>query len=236
MKFLPVFVVIGICALSCSSALITPHNNPVGIPTQAPRNTLAQDLDEILRIIPLKPIQQLAIRYLLNDAQFQTFVRLINSYDGYLIQMRFRTQPEVLNLTSWVRSQIILSGGELQSEESNESLRIVNRKPFWSQNVYGWQGFVNEFLLYYPEAQLHAHIQAKIALNGPFAELVRRVNALKPVYERVIALPEAQRLIAALEANGINTADIDRFIRNQFGWQENLAIPAGAPVQQQWEG
>ncbi|KAM7364113.1 protein G12-like [Cochliomyia hominivorax] len=235
MKYFVVYGVIGIFVFGLSSALITPHNNPVAVPTPAPRNTLPQDLDEILRLIPKKPIQQLIIRYLLNDAQFQSLVRLINSRDGYVTLMRFRTQPEVLQLTNWLRTQLLLSGGDFLSDESNESLKIINRTPFWSQNVYGWQGFVNEFLLYYPEDLIRSHIQLKVAQNGVFAELVQRVKALKPVYERIIALPETQRLIAALEQNGINTADIDTFIRNQFGWQQNEGIAAG-PGPQKLQG
>ncbi|XP_065365716.1 uncharacterized protein LOC135958746 [Calliphora vicina] len=230
MKFIVVLGLIGICALSASKALVTPHNNPVVIASPPPLPTLAQDLEEIERLIPSKPLKQLAIRYLLNDAQFQTFVRIINSNDGYMTQMRFRTQPEVLGLITWVRSQIMLSGGDL-SDESNESLRIINRTPFWSQTVYGWQGFVNEFLLYYPEDMIRAHIQAKVAQNGIFAQLVQRVRALKPVYDRVIALPEAQRLISTLQAKGIDTAAIDTFIRNQFGWQETSSAAAPAPQQ-----
>ncbi|XP_023292758.2 uncharacterized protein LOC111676100 [Lucilia cuprina] len=233
MRFVLIFVLIGICALGGGKAMVSPHNNPVIIPTAAPLNTLAQDLDEIKRLIPTKPIQQLAIRYLLNDAQFQTFVRLINSQDGYMTLMRFRSQPEVMRLTSWIRSQIILSAVELESDESNESLRIINRSPFWSQNVYGWQGFVNEFLLYYPEDMIRMHVQTKVAQNGIFAQFIQRVRDLKPVYDRIIALPEAQRLISKLQANGIDTVGLDTFIRNQFGWQQTLNIATPAPEQNQ---
>lgn len=52
--------------------------------------------------------------------------------------------------------------------------------------------------------------------------------------DRVTALPEAQRIIAALSANGIDTTALDTFIRNQFGWQHppTVAPPSttAAPV------
>lgn len=221
MKFICVFVLTGICALSGSKAVAPRYNNPVAVPTPAPAATMAQDLDEIARMIPQKAIQRLVIRYLLNDAQFQTFVRIINSHDGYLTQMRFRSQPEVISFITWFRSQLMLSGGELESGESNESLRIINRAPFWSQNVFGWQGFVNEFHLYYPEDMIRMHIQTKSAQSPVFRQFIQRLKNLKPAYDRVLAMPEAQRLTASLEDNGIATAAIDNFIRNQFEWQQD---------------
>lgn len=219
MKYLTVLGLIGICALGGSLALVPPHNKPAVVPTPPPAPTLAQDLDEILRMIPFISIRGLTTRYLLNDEQFQAFVRIINSYDAYITQMRFRSQPEVMAFLAWARSQIMLSGGELQIEESEEFLSIINRTPFWANTVFGWQGFVNEFKLYYPQDMIRTHIQMKVAQNGIFTQFVQRLKALKPVYERVIAMPEAQRVSAALQANGINPADLDTFIRDLFGWQ-----------------
>ena len=240
MKYLTIFGLIGICALGSSLALVPPHNNPVVVPTPPPAPTLAQDLDEILRMVPLVPIRRLITRYLLNDEQFQAFVRIINSNDAYITQMRFRSQPEVMAFLTWVRTQIMLSGGELQLEESEEFLSIINRTPFWSHTVFGWQGFVNEFNLYYPQDMIRTHIQTKVAQNGIFAQFAQKLKALKPVYERVIALPEAQRVVAALEAKAINPADLDNFIRNLCGWQNpptvaptvstNASLVSVAPV------
>lgn len=217
MKSIILLGLIGLCASGL--AMVPPHNNPLVMPTPPPAPTLGQDLEEIVRMVPLAPLRQLATRYLLNDEQFQAFVRIINSNDAYITQMRFRSQPEVMRFLNWVHTQIALSGGELQWEESEEFLSLINRTPFWSNTVFGWQGFVNEFLLYYPEDMIRAHVQMKIAQNGIFTQFVERLKALKPVYDRVIALPEAQRVVAALEANGIDTLGLDTFIRNQFGWQ-----------------
>ncbi|KAI8118270.1 hypothetical protein FF38_14523 [Lucilia cuprina] len=234
MKFITILGLIGICALGGSMAMVPPHNGAVVVPTPPPLPTLAQDLDEIVRMVPLLPIRRLAIRYLLNDEQFQAFVRIINSNDAFITQMRFRAQPEVMRFITWVRTQILLSGGEIQLEESEEFLTIINSTPFWSNTVFGWQGFVNEFLLYYPEDMIRTHVQMKVTQNGILAQFVQRLKSLKSVYDRVTALPEAQRVIAALQANGIDTTALDTFIRNQFGWQHppTVAPPSttAAPV------
>ncbi|KAM7358940.1 uncharacterized protein ACRADG_003729 [Cochliomyia hominivorax] len=220
MKYLTVLGLIGVCAsLNVCAAMVPPHNNPITMTTPPPQPTLSQDLEEILRMVPLEPIRQLATRYLLNDEQFQAFVRIINSNDAYITQMRFRSQPEVMRFLNWVRHQIALSGGELQLEESEEIFSIINRTPFWSNTVFGWQGLINEFLLYYPEDMIHTHIQMKVAQNGIFTQFIQRLKALKPVFDRVTALPEAQRVVAALNASGIDVVALDTFIRNQLGWQ-----------------
>lgn len=184
MYYITVLGLIGICALGGSEAMVPPHNNPIVIPTPPPLPTLAQDLDEIARMIPMVSIRQLATRYLLNDEQFQAFVRIINSNDAFITQMRFRSQPEVMRFITWTRTQLMLSGGELQLEESEEFLSIINRTPFWSNTVFGWQGFVNEFLLYYPEDMIRTHVQMKVAQNGILAQFVQRLKALKSVYDR----------------------------------------------------
>ncbi|XP_073841253.1 uncharacterized protein [Musca autumnalis] len=219
MKCIAVLAIIVFCGMGSMAQLANPKRPVAVIPTPPPAPTMAQDLTEIMTMINPIQIRQLMARYLLNDAQFQAFVRIINSQDAYMTYMRFRSQPEVLGFLSWVRAQIMLSGGEFQLEESEELMSIINPTPFWANTVFGWQGFVNEFLLYYPEQMIRMHINMKITQNGIFTQFWNRLMALKPVYERVIAMPEAQRVASALQMNGIDTVQLDTFIRNQFGWQ-----------------
>lgn len=223
MKYIFVLGLIGFCAIGSCVALVPPPANAQGpvavIPTPPPAPTMAQDLEEIMLMINFMQIRPLMTRYLLNDAQFQAFVRIINSQDAFVTYMRFRSQPEVLQFLSWLNAQILASGGEFQVEESEQFMTILNPTPFWANTVFGWQGFVSEFSLYYPEAMIRAHVTMKLAQNGIFTHFWQRLTALKPVYERVIALPEAQRVAAALQQNGIDVPQLDTFIRNQFGWQ-----------------
>lgn len=214
-----------------SMALVAPPppppvnpNHPVVIPTPPPAPTMAQDLDAIMRMVNMIQIRQLMTRYLLNDAQFQGFVRIINSRDAFLTFLRFRSQPEVVGLINWVQAQILASGGELQLEESEEFMSIINTTPFWANTVFGWQGFVNEFLMYYPQDMIRVHIDMKVAQNGILGHLWQRLAALRPVYERVIAFPEAQRVAAQLNATGIDVLQLDGFIRYQFNWQLPVTV------------
>lgn len=201
----------------------------VGAPAViAPPPTLAQDLEELTVLVPTKMIFKMITRYLMNDAEFQAVVRTLNSYDAFMVRMRVRSQPEILMFQNWVRQQLMLSGGSMELEESME-LNIFSMSPYWANSVYGWQGFLNEFMSYYPIDLLRAHINMKITQNGIFAQFWTRVQALKPVYERILAFPETQRLIASLQAAGVDTNQLDQIIRTQFDWL-NLAAPPAAPA------
>lgn len=234
MKFLAVLGLLCLCFVGAMAAVppsAQPANTAVAA-TLPPPPTLAQDLKELFTMLPMLPLSELTTRYLLNDEQFQSFVRIINSLDAYSLQMTFRSQPEFITFMSWVRQQIALSGKfKIKFDEAEEMMSLFNRLPYWANTVYGWQGFVNEFQMYYPEAMIQSHINMKVAQNGIFTQFIQRLRALKPVYDRVVAMPEAQRVIAAMQAKGINTAQLDTFIRNQFGWQVPVITGPGAPVQ-----
>ncbi|XP_067613166.1 protein G12 [Eurosta solidaginis] len=211
-------ITLTLVASFCSSWALPPLNAPataaVGPPPPA---TLTQDLEELFLLIPSRPLNKLVIRYLLNDEQFQAVVRIINSHDAYMVRMRLKAQPELIQFHAWVRSQLILSGGgSLEFEESEEILRLFNPTPYWS--VYGWQGFFSEFLAYFPYEMLRAHIDAKVMQGGSMAQLWTKVKALLPVYERFLAFPETKRIIAQLEQHGVVFSQLDEFIRSLFDW------------------
>ncbi|CAD7002818.1 unnamed protein product [Ceratitis capitata] len=218
-----------VCSFSCSWAL-KPANAPAAGAPVPPPATLTQDLEELYRLIPAKPINKLVIRYLLNDAEFQAAIRIINSHDAYMVRMRLYAQPEIIQFLSWVRSQLMLSGGgSLEFEESEEILSLFRPTPYWS--VYGWQGFFNEFLAYFPHEMLRAQIDAKVMQGGSLAQFWAKLKALAPVYERVLAFPESKRIVAQLEQNGVNIAQVDQFIRSLFDWyQVGVTAPGDGAV------
>lgn len=217
-----------VCSLSSSWAQ-APVHGPAGGVAPPPPATLTQDLEELYRLIPSKPINKLVLRYLLNDAQFQAAIRIINSHDAYMVRMRLYAQPEIIQFQSWVRSQLLLSGGgSLEFEESEEILSLFRPTPYWS--VYGWQGFFNEFLAYFPHEMLRAQIDAKVALGGSLAQFWAKLKALAPVYERVLAFPESKRIIAQLEQNGVNVGQVDQFIRSLLDWYPVVVNATGPAV------
>ncbi|XP_017478982.1 PREDICTED: uncharacterized protein LOC108368609 [Rhagoletis zephyria] len=217
-----------VCSL-CSSWALPPATKPAVAPPPPPPATLTQDLEQLYRLIPAKPLNKLVIRYLLNDAEFQAIIRIINSHDAFMVRMRLYAQPEIIQFQSWVRSQLMLSGGgSLEFEESEEILSLFNPTPYWS--VYGWQGFFNEFLAYFPQEMLRAQINAKVIQGGSLAQFWEKLKALRPVYERVLAFPESKRIITQLEQNGVNFSQLDQYIRSLFDWF-NLN-PVGASTQE----
>ncbi|XP_017138146.1 uncharacterized protein LOC108152957 [Drosophila miranda] len=193
---------------------------PVAPPPPPP--TLARDLDEITRLIQFKPLNQLLARYLINDAQFQAFVRIINSNAGFTARWRLLSQPELILFLQWVDQQLVASGGAFEMEEQELSVTLFNRFPYWSGTVFGWQGFLNEAQLYFPQYAIRAHIDAKLLQPGIFSQFWSRLQALRVVYERWLALPGTVQVVADLTQAGIDTAQLDGIIRELFGW--NVAV------------
>ncbi|XP_022221396.2 uncharacterized protein LOC111073405 [Drosophila obscura] len=199
-------------------------------PPPPPPPTLARDLDEITRLIQIKPLNQLLVRYLINDAQFQAFVRIINSNAGFTARWRLLSQPELILFLQWVDQQLLASGGAFEMEEQELAVTLFNRFPYWSGTVFGWQGFLNEAQLYLPTYAIRAHIDAKLMQPGIFSQFWSRLQALRVVYERWLALPGTVQVVAELQQAGIDTAQLDGIIRNLFGWNVVVNAPTTASI------
>ncbi|KAH8302377.1 hypothetical protein KR044_005859, partial [Drosophila immigrans] len=205
-------LVIGLCA----AAKVPKGGKDVG--ALAPAPDLGQELMDIYSLIQFKPMNQLLVRYLINDAQFQAFVRILNSNGGFTARWRLRSQPEVVMFLQWVNQQLALSHGKFEVEEMEMCVTLVNRYPYWSGTVSGWAGFLSELEMYFPQYAIQAHIQAKLLTPGIFTEFWTRLQALQVVYERWLAMPSTQTVLNELQAAGIDQAYLDTMIRDLFGW------------------
>ncbi|XP_020806547.1 uncharacterized protein LOC110182769 [Drosophila serrata] len=203
---------------------------PPPIATLAPPPTLSQDLDEIQRLIQFKPINQLIVRYLINDPQFQAFVRIINSNSAFTARWRLRSQPEIILFQQWVDQQLLASGGAFEMEEQKLKVTLLNQFPYWSGTVFGWQGFLTEAQLYFPLYAIRAHIDAKVLQQGIFAQFWTRVQGLQVVYERWLASVETSQVVGELQMAGIDTVQLDGIIRELFGWNMVNATTTVAPA------
>lgn len=198
-----------------------------------PPPDLAQDLMDVYGQIQFKPMQKLFVRYLLNDGQFQAFVRILNSNAGFTAYWRLLAQPEVMLFRQWVDQQLLASAGKFKLEEVEVCTTLMNRYPYLSGTVFGWQGFLNELEMYFPRYAITAHVQVKVQQMGIFAQFYQRLSALKVVYERWLALPNTQTVLNQLQAEGIDTAQLDTIVRELFGWQATnttTATPTSAPT------
>ncbi|XP_017071112.1 uncharacterized protein LOC108107857 [Drosophila eugracilis] len=184
----------------------------------APAPTLSQDLEEIQRLIQFKPLNQLIERYLINDAQFQSFVRIINSNVGFTARWRLLSQPELIIFLQWTDQQLMASGGSFEVEEQRLKVSLLNRFPYWSGTVFGLQGFLNEAQLYFPLYAIRAHTNAKALQQGIFAQFWLRLQGLSAMYERWLTSVETTQVLAELQKAGINTVQLDGIIRELFGW------------------
>jgi len=186
--------------------------------TLAPPPTLSQDLEEIQRLIQSKPLNQLLVRYLINDAQFQAFVRIINSNAAVTARWRLLSQPELILFLQWTDQQLLASGGSFELEEQRLKVSLLNQFPYWSGTVFGWQGFLNEVQLYFPLYAIRAHIDAKVLQQGIFAQFWSRLQGLRVMYERWLTTVETTQVLAELQKAGIDTVQLDGIIRELLGW------------------
>lgn len=204
------------CGLSAGAKVPPKDSNGVG--PVAPPADLAQDLMDIYNLIQFKPLNQLLIRYLINDGQFQAFIRILNSNAGLTASWRLRSQPELVQFQQWVEQQLLTSHGKFKPEDMEMCMTLINRYPYWSGTVYGWQGFLNELEMYVPLYAIRAHVQAKVHLQGIFSQFWTRLQALQVAYERWLSTPAAQNVLSQLQAAGIDTVQLDTLVRDQFGW------------------
>ncbi|KAL7734082.1 hypothetical protein ACLKA6_011765 [Drosophila palustris] len=206
-------------SIGLSGGAKAPKGGPKGgVGPVAPPADLGQDLMDIYGLIQFKPMNQLFVRYLMNDAQFQAFVRILNSNAGFTARWRLLSQPELVMFRQWVNQQLLLSHGKFELEEMEMCVTLINRYPYWSGTVSGWQGFLNELEMYFPQYAIQAQIQAKALLPGIFAEFWTRLQALQVVYERWLAMPTTQTIVTQMQTEGIDTVYLDTLIRNLLGW------------------
>ncbi|KAH8398058.1 hypothetical protein KR215_000431, partial [Drosophila sulfurigaster] len=185
----------------------------------APANNFYLEVQNWVRSVPHKEIQQLVRAYALNDAGFQSVLREINSLPTYRLRQQVLRQPEVLQFIQWLGQQLLLSGGSLKVFDDLEiEIKMFNKYPYWAQSVNGVAGFEQEFLYLYPVQQLRSLLESNTQQSPASAELWRRLVALKPVYERIVATPQAIAFGNRLRALGVDIAGVDSLIRYQLGW------------------
>ncbi|EDV96342.1 GH15258 [Drosophila grimshawi] len=215
------------CGLS--AAVIQPGHGVAG-PLVPPPMDLGKELMDIFAMVQLKPMNKMFARYLLNDGQFQAFVRIMNSNAGFMARWRLLSQPEVIMLRQWVNQQLMTSKGKFEIEEMEMCVTLFNRYPYMSGSVFGWQGFLNELEMYFPTYAIGATIQTKVQMQGIFAQFWTRVQALQVVYERWLAMPGTQTVLNQLQAEGIDNAQLDTLVRNLFGWNAVNGTTTAAPL------
>ncbi|XP_060654275.1 uncharacterized protein LOC132789943 [Drosophila nasuta] len=205
---------IAICGLTVGFAAA-----PAPRAAAAPANNFYLEVQNWVRSVPHKEIQQLVRAYALNDAGFQSVLREINSLPTYRLRQQVLRQPEVLQFIQWLGQQLLLSGGSLKVFDDLEiEIKLFNKYPYWAQSVNGVAGFEQEFLYLYPVQQLRSLLESNAQQSPASAELWRRLVALKPVYERIVATPQAIAFGNRLRALGVDIAGVDSLIRYQLGW------------------
>ncbi|KAH8369671.1 hypothetical protein KR093_000562, partial [Drosophila rubida] len=205
---------IALCSLSVGFAATPAPANPA-----VAANNFYLEVRNWVRSVPHKEIQQLVRAYALNDAGFQSVLREINSMPTYRLRQQVLHQPEVRQFILWLSQQLALSGGSLKVFDDLEiEIKLLNKHPYWAQSVNGVAGFQQEFVYLYPVKLLRSLLETNAQQSAVSAELWRRLVALKPVYERIVALPQGIAFGNRLRALGVDVAGVDSLIRYQLGW------------------
>lgn len=182
------------------------------------RSSLAQDFKEFKKIFPKTQIKYLFWKYLLNDSEFQSIVRILNSPEAYLAKMKVLSQPEIIIFRTWVKAQLHLTESS-SSEDSSEEIYIFNNSAVSSQTTSGWKGFVDEFAAIYPDEVFKNLIELKVSQNGTFTEFYKRLQTLNAVFERALNFPEVRKIIEELKALGVNFEELEKLFDTKFAGQ-----------------
>lgn len=192
--------------------------------TAAPASNFYLELKSFVRNVPLKEIERLFRTYALNDAEFQSVLREINTLPAYRVRRQLINQPELRKFVAWIAQQLALSGGSLKIfDEFELEFKLFNKYPQQAQSVNGIAGFQQEFSSIYPVTLLRSLLEKGAQQSPNIAELWHRLVALKPFYERFIATPQVLALADRLRALGVDVNGIDSLIRYQFGWSNETA-------------
>ncbi|XP_016988463.1 uncharacterized protein LOC108051037 [Drosophila rhopaloa] len=212
---------------AANPALLAPIRTFSQNGTLVPQSNFALELKGVIRQIPNGQIEKLVQTYLLNDPEFQSLIRAINSIPAYQFYRQLLNQPEVRQLQQWIYQQIILSGGSPKIFEYLElEIKIFNKYPYWSQIVNGVSGFQSELVQIYPVELIRSLLEPSASqTSAQLSELWRRLVALKPVYERILATPAGKAIVTELQRLGVDVGGLDALIRYQFGWS-NVTLAA----------
>jgi len=218
---------IAICCLGAGFA-VAPGPEPAPAspvnPATSPNNFYWQ-VKNLVRSVPHKQIQQLVRAYALNDAGFQAILREINTLASYRLRQQLLIQPELRQLIFWLSQQLTLAGGSLKVFDDLEiEIKLFNKYPHWAQSVNGVTGFEQEFSYVYPLHMLRDLLESSAQQNPTFAEFWRRLVALKPLYERLFATPQATAFVNRLRALGVNVDGLDDLVRYQLGWSNSTSF------------
>jgi len=215
---------------SATPALLAPIRPYNQNGTLVPQSNFALELRGVIRQIPKDQIEKLIQTYLLNDIEFQGLIRAINSVPAFRLYRQLANQPEVRQLQQWTTQQLILSGGSPKIFDYLElEVKIFNKYPYWSQIVNGIRGFQSEFVQIYPVQLIRSLLEPSASQTSPLlSELWRRLVALRPVYERVLATPPGKVITAELQRLGVDVGGVDALIRYQFGWS-NVTVGNSYP-------
>ncbi|XP_017059436.1 uncharacterized protein LOC108100178 [Drosophila ficusphila] len=194
--------------------------------TLAAPSNFALELRAVIRQIPKDNIEDLVRIYLLNDVEFQGLIRTVNSVSAYRFYRQLTNQPEVRQLLQWLNQQLVLSGGSLKVFDYLElEIKVFNKYPFWPQLAHGIQGFQSDLSRIYPVQLIRSLLEPSASQTSPLlSELWRRLVALRPVYERVLATPAGKAITGELQRLGVDVGQLDALIRYQFGWS-NASLP-----------
>ncbi|XP_017128080.1 uncharacterized protein LOC108146547 [Drosophila elegans] len=194
------------------------------------QNNFALELKGVIRMVPISQIEKLVQTYLLNDPEFQSLIRAINSVPAFRFYRQFANQPEVRQLQQWIVQQLVLSGGSPKIFEYLElEIKIFNKYPYWSQIVNGIRGFQSELVQIYPVELIRSLLEPSATQkSAQLAELWRRLVALRPVYERVLATQAGKVITTELQRLGVDVGGLDALIRYQFGWS-NVTLSNNFP-------
>ncbi|KAI4471225.1 hypothetical protein MML48_1g07604 [Holotrichia oblita] len=188
----------------------------VGYALPASRS-LQEDLQQIVDLIPLEDIREIARRYNENDAEFQQVVAYLQGEEWAALVGAVRDNE------TWQRFKVFMEANGIDIEGILDAIRdlIANARVAKKSNGQrSIRDFVDEVRAIIPLDEILVTLNNLLTNSADFQEFFAVISGedSRALVDEVSALPEVQRVANVLRDMGINVDGALEFIYGLLGW------------------
>ncbi|KAK9694820.1 Insect allergen related repeat, nitrile-specifier detoxification [Popillia japonica] len=189
----------------------------VGYAIPASRS-LQEDLQQIVDLIPVDEIREIARRYNENDAEFQQVVAYLQGEEWAALVAAARDNE------TWQRFKVFMEANGIDIEGLLDAIRDIIANARVAQKSNGQRSirdFVDEVRAIIPLDEILVTLNNLLTNSADFQEFYAAISGeeSRQLVDDVSALPEVQRIAQVLRDMGINVDGALEFIFGLLGWE-----------------
>ncbi|KAK9679671.1 Insect allergen related repeat, nitrile-specifier detoxification [Popillia japonica] len=189
----------------------------VGYAIPASRS-LQEDLQQIVDLIPVDEIREIARRYNENDAEFQQVVAYLQGEEWAALVAAARDNE------TWQRFKVFMEANGIDIEGLLDAIRDIIANARVAQKTNGQRSirdFVDEVRAIIPLDEILVTLNNLLTNSADFQEFYAAISGeeSRQLVDDVSALPEVQRIAQVLRDMGINVDGALEFIFGLLGWE-----------------